>query len=250
MGGILYSPLPTWHLYGNVSTAFQVPTTTELANPTEGGGFNSDLGPQKAINYEIGTRGVLWERLNYDVALFWIVIDDELVQFEGASGRTFFRNAGRSERKGTEVYFNLPLTDRLQWTLSYTYLDATFDRYITPAGRFDGNDEPGIPPHQLFTELFYSHPSGFYSAFNMYFVDDFFVNDANTEKNDAYTVLNLRMGYEWTLGRGRISPFIGFNNITNEKYNGIVRLNALGGRFFEPAPTFNLYGGLQMTYEF
>ena len=250
MGGILYSPLPTWHLYGNVSTAFQVPTTTELANPTEGGGFNSDLDPQKAINYEIGTRGVLWERLNYDVALFWIVIDDELVQFEGASGRTFFRNAGRSERKGTEVYFNLPLTDRLQWTLSYTYLDATFDRYLTPAGRFDGNDEPGIPPHQLFTELFYSHPSGFYSAFNMYFVDDFFVNDANTEKNDAYTVLNLRMGYEWTLGRGRISPFIGFNNITNEKYNGIVRLNALGGRFFEPAPTFNLYGGLQMTYEF
>jgi iron complex outermembrane receptor protein len=134
MGGILYSPLPTWHLYSNVSTAFQVPTTTELANPTEGGGFNSNLDPQKAINYEIGTRGVLWERLNYDVALFWIVIDDELVQFEGASGRTFFRNAGRSERKGTEVYLNLSLTDRLQWTLAYTYLDATFDRYITPTG--------------------------------------------------------------------------------------------------------------------
>jgi hypothetical protein len=29
-----------------------------------------------------------------------------------------------------------------------------------------------------------------------------------------------------------------------------VRLNAAGGRFFEPAPDFNVYGGLQMAYEF
>lgn len=250
MGGILYSPLPALALYGNVSTAFQVPTTTELANPDEGGGFNPDLGPQKAVNYEIGARGTLWRRLGYDVALFWIVIDDELIQFEGPSGRAFFRNAGRSERKGTELHFNLPITERLQWTLSYTYLDATFDRYITPAGRFDGNDEPGIPPHQLFTELFYAHPSGLYGAFTILFVDDFFVDDANTEKNDAYTVLNLRTGYEWHIGRGRVSPFIGLNNLTDEKYNGIVRLNALGGRFFEPAPRFNIYGGVQMAYEF
>lgn len=250
MGGILYSPLPALHLYANVSTAFQVPTTTELANPSERGGFNPDLEPQKAINYELGARGLLWQRLSYNVALFWIVIDDELVQFEGETGRTFFRNAGRSERKGTELHFDFPLTDQLLWSFSYTYLDATYDRYVTPGGRFDGNDEPGIPPHQLFTELFYAHPSGLYGALNVLFVDDFFVNDANTERNDAYTVLNLRIGYELQLGRGRVAPFIGLNNLTDEKYNGIVRLNALGGRFFEPAPTFNLYGGLLMAYEF
>jgi len=250
MGGILYSPLPTLHLYANVSTAFQVPTTTEFANPNEGGGLNPDLDPQKAINYEVGTRGVLWQRLAYDVALFWIVIDDELIQFEGASGRTFFRNAGRSTRKGTELHLDLPITNQLVWSLAYTYLDATFDRYLTPAGRFDDNDEPGIPPHQLFTELMYSHPSGFYSAFNLLFVDDFFANDANTERNDTYTVLNLRLGYETRFGRARISPFIGLNNLTDEHYNGLVRLNALGGRFFESAPDFNVYGGLVMAYEF
>lgn len=250
MGGILYSPLPSLHLYGNVSTAFQVPTTTELANPNEGGGFNPDLDPQKAINYEVGARGVLWERLRYDTALFWIVLDDALIQFEGESGRTFFRNTGRSERKGAELHLDLALTERLIWTVAYTYLDATFDRYRTPAGRFDDNDEPGIPPHQLFTELSYSHSSGFYGALNLLFVDDFFVNDANTAQNDAYTVLNLRVGYEFRLGRGRIAPFIGLNNISDEHYNGLVRLNALGDRFFEPSPDFNVYGGVVMAYEF
>ncbi|MGH8006088.1 MAG: TonB-dependent receptor domain-containing protein, partial [Candidatus Binatia bacterium] len=180
----------------------------------------------------------------------WIVLDDELIQFEGESGRTFFRNAGRSERQGAELHLDVALTERLIWTIAYTYLDATFDRYRTPAGRFDDNDEPGIPPHQVFTELFYSHPSGFYGAFNVLFIDDFFVDDANTARNDAYTVLNLRMGYQFRLGRGRLSPFIGLNNISDEHYNGLVRLNALGGRFFEPAPDFNVYGGVVMTYEF
>ncbi|MGH9425420.1 MAG: TonB-dependent receptor domain-containing protein, partial [Terriglobia bacterium] len=250
MGGILYSPFPFLHLYANVSTAFQVPTTTEFANPNEGGGFNPHLDPQKAINYEVGTRGTLWQRLNYDVALFWIVLDNELIQFEGESGRAFFRNAGRSERKGAELHLDLPLTEDLVWTVAYTYLDATFDRYRTPAGRFDNNDEPGIPPHQLFSELFYAHPSGFYGALNLLFVDDFFSNDANTEQNDAYAVLNLRAGYEFRLGHGRISPFIGFNNLTDKDYNGLVRLNAVGGRFFEPAPGFNVYGGVTMRYEF
>ena len=250
MGGIVFSPLPYVQLYTNVSTAFQVPTTTELANPNEGGGFNASIDPQKAINYEIGSRGTLWERLQYDVAFFWIVIDNELIQFETESGRTFFRNAGRSERRGTEVYFNLPFLQSFNWTLSYTFLDAEFDRYITPNGRFDNNDEPGIPPHQLFTELAYYHPSGFYAALSLLFVDDFYVNDANTEQNDAYTVLNMRLGYEFRLGRSTISPFIGFKNINDEAYNAQTRLNAFGSRYFEPAPDFNLYGGLTMSYEF
>ena len=84
MGGILYSPIPSLSLYANVSTAFQVPTTTEFANPDESGGLNPDLDPQKAINYEVGARGSLWQRMRYDVAFFWINIDDELIQFEGS----------------------------------------------------------------------------------------------------------------------------------------------------------------------
>ena len=249
MGGILYSPLDYLHVYANVSTAFQVPTTTELARPDEGGGFNPDLDPQQAINYEVGVRGDLWSRLNYSLALFWIVIDDELVAFESESGRNFFRNAGRSERKGLELEFDMTLLEGLRWKLAYTFLDAEFDRFFTPNGRFDNKDEPGIPPHQLFTELFYYHPSGFYGAFSIQYVDDFYVNNANSEENDAYTVLNLRMGYQMTMGNTHIAPFVGIQNIADDGYNGLTRLNALGGRFFEPSAGINAYGGVTVTYD-
>jgi iron complex outermembrane receptor protein len=237
-------------LYANVSTAFQVPTTTEFANPNEGGGLNPDLDPQKAINYEVGARGTLYGRARYDVAFFWITIDDELIQFEGASGRIFFRNAGRSVRRGIESYVQVPITNELLWTVTYTLLDAEFDRYRTAGGRFDDNDEPGIPPHQLFTELFYTHPTGFYAAANWLYVDRFYADDANRHHNDSYSILNLRMGYELQVGNGKISPFIGFSNLGDENYNGLVRLNAAANRFFEPSPGFNVYGGVAIAYEF
>jgi iron complex outermembrane receptor protein len=250
MGGILYSPLPWLNLYANVSTAFQVPTTTEFANPNEIGGLNPSIKPQKAINYEVGTRGTLWNRLRYEGSFFWITIDDELVQFQGASGRSFFRNAGRSTRRGIETSFQLPITDELGWTFAYTYLDAQYDRYTIQTGRLDGNDEPGIAPHQLFTELFYAHRSGLYGAFNVLYVDRFYADDTNQNHNSSYTVINARLGYDWQLGRGRISPFVGLNNIGDEHYNGLVRLNAVGRRFYEPSPTFNVYGGVAIAYEF
>jgi len=42
--------------------------------------------------------------------------------------------------------------------------------------------------------------------------------------------------------------FLGINNLLNKEYNGSVIPNALGERFFEPAPGSNLYGGLRTEY--
>jgi hypothetical protein len=38
--------------------------------------------------------------------------------------------------------------------------------------------------------------------------------------------------------------------MNNEHYNGLVRLNAAANRFYEPSPSFNIYGGVVMAYEF
>jgi len=46
-----------------------------------------------------------------------------------------------------------------------------------------------------------------------------------------------------------VSPFFGIQNLFNEKYNDNVRINSLNGSFFEPAPVFNAYGGLVISYQ-
>jgi iron complex outermembrane receptor protein len=248
--GLLFSLLPEVNLYANVAQSFETPTTTELVNrPTGGGGINADLDPQRAINYELGVKGRAWQRLSYELALFFITLQDELIRFSDATGRDFFRNAGESHRYGVEFGFSLEVLQGLRVSLAYTYLDAVFDEFVKPGGvDLDGNKVPGLPPHQVYGEIFYRHLLGFYGGLEVLYVDSFFVDDENIEKNDGYTVANLRLGYDRSIGRWLTSLFFGIQNLFDEAYNSNVRINAAGGRFFEPAPDFNVYGGLAVSF--
>ena len=79
-------------------------------------------------------------------------------------------------------------------------------------------------------------------------MDTYFVDDANTARTPSYTLLNLRFGWQYATGPWTLEPFLALNNLTDAAYDGTVRLNAQGGRFFEPAPDFNLYGGVQLRW--
>ncbi|HKG93101.1 MAG TPA: TonB-dependent receptor, partial [Gemmatimonadaceae bacterium] len=90
-------------LYANVSSAFETPTTTELGNQENGdAGINRDLKPQYSTTYEIGMKGLVLNRVQYDIAGFVTPVRDELIQFTAASSRSYFRNAGRTRRRGFE----------------------------------------------------------------------------------------------------------------------------------------------------
>lgn len=249
-GGLLYSPIPEVNMYFNIAQSFETPTTTELVNRPDGkGGLNPNLEAQKAINYEIGAKGQVIGRLDYQLALYYISLRDELIPFD-IEGRTFFRNAGKSRRYGLEAGLNFEVIDGFDTSLAYTYLNSKFEDFVVDDINIDGNEVPGIPPHILNIELFYEHPYGFYAGFDLLYMSSFFVNNENTEKNESSTVANLRLGLEKNFNGWDIAPYFGIQNLFNEKYNDNVRINSLGGRFFEPAPTFNVYGGLRLAYNF
>ncbi len=248
-GGVEFDARTNLQAYANISTAFQTPTTTELANPSGGGGFNPAVDPQTAVNYEIGARFRPTPSVRTELALFLLKLDDELIPFTSASGRDYFRNAGRSERKGAEFGVEVNLVAGLDWRASYTAMDAHYRDYVTAGGAFSGNREPGIPAHQLFTELSWRSDGGFFGSLDFQFVDSFPVDDANTARNDAYSLVNARIGRVWKIGRGALTPFVGFNNLLNQRYNGQTRLNAFGGRYYEPSPRFNVFGGLTWRVE-
>ncbi|PON17152.1 TonB-dependent receptor [Candidatus Entotheonella serta] len=246
--GLIYRPSPTINAYINISQSFETPSTTELVNrPDDLGGLNPDIEPQKAVNYEIGVKGQAFKRLRYEFALFYIDLEDELISFE-ENGRTFFRNAGESRRYGVELGLGLQVFDGLRSSFAYTYLNAEFDEFLKEGVELGGNEVPGLPPHQVHGELFYQHASGLYGGIDILYVSEFFVTDENDEQNDAYTVANVRLGYEYLWENWLFAPFLGVQNLFDEKYNSNVRINAFGGRFFEPAPELNVYGGINVAY--
>ena len=251
MLGITTAIYDDTNLYGTISTAFETPTSTELANPV-GGGFNESIEPQESINYEIGIK-THNPNFSFEAALFHIDVENELIPFELADqpGRPFFENAGSSSRNGLELSYTRQLAEHVGMVVSYTYSDFIFDDYAAGNGdTFDGNQTPGIPRDLLFIDLSWFGDSGFYAKWDITYTSELFADNANQVNVPSSTVSNLRLGHnafydDWTL-----SFFTGVNNLFNESYNNNVRINAFGGRYFEPAPERNIYLGLTLRKNF
>ncbi len=251
MAGLVYARSDLWNWYGNVSTAFDPPAFSELANPDGPTGFNQNLEPQQATNYEIGLRGLIKPEWQYELALFHIDVNDEIVPFElTGSGQAFFRNAGESTHQGLEAATRIELMQGLTASLSYTWLDLVYDEFTEAGADRSGNTIPGVPEHQLMLDLAWQHDSGFFAGWDALYVGSLQANNANTVETDAYLVSNLRLGYRYEGESWSFEPFAGIYNLFDESYNGNIRVNAAFGRYYEPAPERNGYAGLVLAYRF
>ena len=238
--------------YVNVATAFETPTTTELVNKPDGsGGFNPDLGPQRAVNYEIGARGQPVPRVSYSVALFLGRVSDAIVQGPEVGGRAFFRNAGKTHNDGAEVGVNVSPAAGLTVRGSYTYARYRFTDYRLADGTvLDGNRLPGVPEHFWRFGLRTSLPGEFFLDADHTLSSSIVANDANSIYVDAWGagLTNLRLGWNGQAGQAEFAPFLGVNNLWDRRYVGSVTLNGVGGRVFEPAPRRIVYIGTEIGY--
>jgi iron complex outermembrane recepter protein len=247
MVGLSFSPTLSSAIYTNISTNFETPSLNELSNnPLGTGGFNPNLNPQKSRNYELGYKGILGKKFRADVSLFYIEVEDEIVPYQlvGQVGRTYFRNAGLSERKGLELGLTYKILAGLTTYFNYTYSDFQYKSYQTTAGKFDGNILPGIPKHNIYGEIRYFPRMGIYAIAQVRSISKIYADDANSAQNEGYVTVNLRAGYQYKIGNLQIEPFVGVNNLLNEIYNANVQINATANRYFEPAQGSFLFGGL------
>jgi len=232
--------------YVNVSTAFETPTTTELVNQADGsGGFNPQLGPQRAVNYEIGARGQPIPAVSYSVAFFLGRVTDAIVQQAEVGGRAFFRNAGRTHNDGAEVGLTLSPVSALTLSAAYTYA-----RYRFADEALNGNRLPGVPEHFWRLGLRSILPAGFYADADHTISTSVAADDVNTIIVPAWGagVTNLRVGWAGDIGTLTLAPFLGLNNLWDRRYIGSVTLNGLGGRVIEPAPGRVVYVGTEIGY--
>ncbi len=238
-------------MFGTVSSSFETPTTTELANPDGSGGFNQDLNSQSATNFEVGYKSGR-QRFYYESALFQIDLKDELIPFELATspGRTFYSNAGRSTRTGVETALTWTSNTGFVVDASLTWSDFTFDEFVDDNGNdFSGSHLPGLPELFGYLGLKYQSENGFQATFETSYSGDLFANNANSIKVPSYVVSGLRASYQFESGNWLFQPYGGINNLFNESYNSNIRINAFGGRYFEPAPERNYYAGIVIRFQ-
>ena len=250
--GISFNHSNSFVPFGRFSTSFETPTLSELsANPSGAEGFNEELKPQRAVNLEFGAKGLVDQKLQYEISLFQIQTTNEILPFEleAFPGRDFFRNAGETQRNGVELALKYAINKQFRLSGNYTYSDFQFKDFIAGDNTFDGENLPGIPIHAGAISLRYIHPKGPFLKLSSQQVGQLFANNSNSVEVDAYNLVNLNAGYEITSPSLTWIPFLGINNLFNATYNDNIRINAFGSRFYEPAPGIHIFGGLRVRIE-
>ncbi len=247
MVGILARISTSHSAYANVSSAFETPTATELGNqPSGAAGINRDLKPQRSTTYEVGVKGLGASGLQYNASLFATGVHDELIPFDipASGGRRYFRNAGRTSRRGAELGVGFAVR-ALELGGAYTFANYRFKDFTVDTAHYAGNRIPGIPPQMLqVSAALRSAVVAFVT--DATFADKMAVNDANSESSPGYAILNARIVSRGGLGNSGAELTIGAQNLFNTRYVSSVSVNAAGGKFYEPGSQRSVYIGLTL----
>ncbi len=270
---------PKIAFYASFGLGFDSPAFNEMDNYplTSDGGLhliNPDIMPQKSQNIEAGIKGNLppvkkkfFTNTFAEITFYHNKIQDVIVPFN-VNGDVYFRNAGKSKRTGLEVGFSTEIVKGLTLKSAYTFQNFKYSEYFAGVDTggilinfdYSRNIEPSNPKHFASVDLSYRYTfKKKYTAFikgNYQYVDNMFVDDANTAKTEAYNLYNGQLGIDLNFSGFRILAYGGLNNITNKKYVGFININAdidkelIVRRYYESGAPRNFFGGLTLAYLF
>lgn len=215
-GSVVYSPWENHTFRASVSRAFRNPSVVENfvnlgVGPVTVKGSRG-LEPEEITSYELGYQTLLFQRLKARIDLFYNKLDKlslgplslpanplEPRLFTGGGGSVF----------GGEIGFEFLISEWLKGFMNYSYQERDFDdRRLL-----------GIAPHHKGNAgLNFTLPKGFEA--------DIFLNTVGQStglpsKVDPYTLVNLRLGYQFELwgtkGRLGFSVF----NLLNDRHREV-----------------------------
>ena len=207
------------------------------------GGYNFGLAmdlesfcydPEYTWNYEAGIKSAWLDRkVIANLAVFYIDIEDKQVyeayypQIMGMK----IKNAAEAHSMGIELELQARPLQGLDVFAGFGYTDTEFDDWTateivglnpdwTPImGTYDyeGKDLPHAPEYTYNLGVQYRHQSGFFGRVDLLGIGDFYCDAKNKVKEDAYELVNLRLGYE----REHFDIILWCKNVFDEGYETI-----------------------------
>lgn len=234
------------------SRGYSTPTTAEV-RPSDNR-VHKDMYAEQGWNTELGVRANLLNgRITLDASCFHYLLNDGIVSQVDSTGNTFFINSGKIKQLGIEASasflivppnMNHSFFKRVEFNTNYTYSHFKYDNYQTKGNDYSGNRVAGVPRTGWVNSLHFNFPSHIYLFVQNNFTSSIALNDANTVFAGSYNLLSAKVGVN--LRKKYLPDDIYFfaDNILNEKYSLGNDLNAVGGRYYNAAPTFNFQVGL------
>ena len=206
-------------------TGFETPSLNELsANPSGETGFNSSLEPQKSSETELGIT-FKKKKLKACLTVFYTKTKNEIAHYEleAFPSQNFYKNIGQTTRKGIELEGNWQFIPSGNLAISYSH-----GSYKTETNK----ELPNVPRNQFATTWQQQLGKTKLSILARH-IGKRFADSENTIQVPQFWTADLTLQSTWQ----NILLTLGVNNITNTYFFDNIRINAFGGRYYEPAAT-------------
>ena len=246
-------------VFSSVSHGFSPISLQETLLPD--GQINTNLKPETGWNFEVGTRGSVFNnRLQFNLAVYRLDIKNLLVSRRTAQDEFIGINAGRTEHNGLEIALNYKWLENKNLSLSsfinYTLNNFIFKEFIDDTNDFSGNDLTGVPSDIFNAGIDFDSTWGLYGNVNFQYVGSMPITDANSLYSDSYKLTNFKIGYNVNLNKKlKLNTFLGVNNIFGETYASQILINTSGfggsdPRYYYPGNPLNYFTGINFNYVF
>ncbi|MEY8769998.1 TonB-dependent receptor PqqU [Erwinia sp. ACCC 02193] len=255
MGSLNYALTDASNLYFSAGRGFETPTINELSYRSISGsqtGLNLGLKPSTSDTFELGSKTRIGYGL-FTAALFQTNTDNELVVAQSSNGRSVYKNAGKTRRRGLELALDQQFAENWQLKMAWTLLDATYrNETCDSAGSCtpSGNRLPGVAKNMGYASLGWLPEEGWHAGAEVRYMGSIQADDENDAKAPSYTVASLNSGYRFNWDKWSLDTFARVDNLFDKEYVGSVIVNEGNGRYYEPAPGRNYGVGATLTYTF
>jgi len=192
-------------------------------------------------NYEVGLKSKsLDDKLKFNMAIYYMDIKDMQVASNLTPFSAYISNAATATNKGVEIETSYQVLDSLNLFSNLGYSQIKFDEFKDKLGNYSGNYNPYAPKYNYSIGAKYRDDKGIFAQINFNGQSSFYADKANRYKNNGYTIVNAKVGYE----SEEYDIHFYFNNITNREYNDEGYFNYYT-MVSPPRET-----GIQLTYRF
>jgi iron complex outermembrane recepter protein len=255
-----------------VSSYFYIttPSVTSPATPATGR-VNENLVPEVANQFEIGSKGKLLDsRLTYEFAFFSTKYINKMTSVSVVSPASptttlysYIVNSGEQLHQGLEavvryeaIKINKGFFTSVKPFANITYSNFkyntfTYDSSVTKKVSFKGNQVAGVPKIMANLGIDVNTKVGVYANVTYNYKDKLPVTALNDIYTDSYSLLNAKIGFRSSFSKHfDLDVYAGGQNLTSTKYFLMVFVNQLPDAYI-PAPLkANLFGGINLKYNF
>jgi iron complex outermembrane recepter protein len=225
--GIAYQINPQWNLKLNAANVFRPPHVVELtANGVHHGTFRHERGDadlQSERGYQADVV-LSWtgKRARISFSPFYNYFANYLFLRPAGrfsplpeAGQIYQYSQAEALHTGFELETQWQFSPKFEWNANFAYLyNLNLDTYLPL---------PFTPPVTLFSEWEYKPFSQnkwkhTYLSFSVQHFAAQNRTDRNEKSTEGYTLLNLRAGTQWQMGKRKIKMYTQVENLTNQVY--------------------------------